>query len=74
MSTIINILLTDTPDTKIYFTADGTKPNPFQRKIGGKEVTHRYTAPFTLKEGKRTIKAIAVTRLLFSYLLFVMCL
>jgi annexin A6 len=57
------IILIDTPDTKIYFTANGTKPLPFQRKIGGNEVTHRYTAPFTLKEGKRTIKAVAVTRL-----------
>ncbi|XP_060580366.1 annexin A6-like [Ruditapes philippinarum] len=60
-STLIEIIC-DTPDTKIYFTANGTKPLPFQRKIGGNEVTHRYTAPFTLKEGKRTIKAVAVTR------------
>ena len=52
----------ETPDVKIYFTADGTKPNPFQRKLGGKEVTFRYTEPFTLKDGKRTLKAIAVSR------------
>ena len=52
----------ETPDCKIYFSADGTKPNPYIRKVGGKEVTFRYTAPFTLRDGKRTLKAIAVTR------------
>lgn len=60
-STLIEITC-ETPDVKIYFTADGTKPNPFQRKLGGKEVTFRYTEPFTLKDGKRTLKAIAVSR------------
>lgn len=52
----------ETPDCKIYFTSDGSKPTPFQRKIGGREVTFKYTAPFTLKAGKRTLKAVAVTR------------
>ncbi|KAH3705211.1 annexin A6-like isoform X1 [Dreissena polymorpha] len=60
-STLIEIVC-ETPSTKIYFTADGTKPNPFQRTIGGREVTHRYKDPFTLKEGKRTLKAIAVSK------------
>lgn len=55
----------ETPNTKIYFTADGAKPNPFQRKIGGREITHRYKDPFTLKDGKRTIKAVAVARYQF---------
>ncbi|XP_052806894.1 annexin A6-like [Mya arenaria] len=60
-STLIEIVC-ETPHTKIYFTADGAKPNPRQRKIGGRVVTHRYTDPFTLKDGKRVLKAIAVSR------------
>ncbi|KAK3592742.1 hypothetical protein CHS0354_016498 [Potamilus streckersoni] len=60
-STLIEIA-TETPDCKIYFTSDGTKPSPFNRKIGGREITFHYTAPFTLKPGKRVLKAIAVTR------------
>lgn len=55
-------LITDTPDCKIYFTSDGSKPSAFQRKIGGKEVTFKYVGPFTLKPGKRILKAIAVAR------------
>ena len=56
------ILFSETPDCKIYFTANGTRPSPFQRKIGGREITFRYIEPFTLKDGKRTLKAIAVSR------------
>ncbi|KAJ8307174.1 hypothetical protein KUTeg_015258 [Tegillarca granosa] len=58
-STLIEI---KTPDCRLYFTSDGTKPSPFQRKVGGKEVTFKYIGPFTLKSGKRIIKAIAVSR------------
>lgn len=55
-------LCSDTSGCKIYFTTDGTKPSPFKRKVAGQEVTFKYLAPFTLKQGKRTIKAIAVSR------------
>ena len=55
-------LSTDSPNCKLYFTTDGTKPLPFQRKIAGKERTFKYFAPFTLKEGKRTLKAVSVSR------------
>ena len=55
-------LVTDTPECKIYFTSDGNKPSSFQRKIGGREVTFKYVGPFTLKPGKRVLKAIAVAR------------
>ncbi|XP_063424971.1 annexin A6-like isoform X1 [Mytilus trossulus] len=55
-------LVSDTPDCKLYFTSDGSKPSAFQRKIGGKEVTFKYVGPFTLRSGKRTLKAIAVSR------------
>lgn len=58
----LNIIFTATPYTKIYFSTDGTKPNPFQVGVAGRESTHKYKAPFQLKEGKRTIKAIAISR------------
>ncbi|XP_012938318.1 uncharacterized protein LOC101851128, partial [Aplysia californica] len=60
-STLIE-LSSDVPNCKLYFTTDGSKPLPFQRKIGGKERTFKYFAPFTLKCGKRTLKAVAVSR------------
>ncbi|KAK3106197.1 hypothetical protein FSP39_014869 [Pinctada imbricata] len=60
-TTLIEIS-TETPDCKLYFTSDGAKPTPFQRKVGGREVTFRYIGPFTLKAGKRTLKAVAVSR------------
>ena len=52
----------DTPYTKTFFTTDGTKPNPFQIGVSGRESTFKYKAPFQLKEGKRTIKVIAISR------------
>ncbi|XP_014664979.1 PREDICTED: uncharacterized protein LOC106807208 [Priapulus caudatus] len=55
-------LRTESPHAKLYFTVDGPKPNPFQLRIGGKEVTHKYVGPFTLRPGKRDVKAIAVSR------------
>lgn len=61
VSTLIE-LSTDAPNCKIFFTTDGSKPLPFQRKIGGKERTFKYFAPFTLKVGKRTLKAVSVSR------------
>lgn len=62
---LFSFFFSETPDCKIYFTSDGSKPSPFQRKIGGREVTFKYTAPFTLKAGKRTLKAVAVTRYMY---------
>ena len=56
------LYFTDIPNVKLYFTTDGSKPLPFQRKIGGKERTFKYFAPFTLKPGKRTLKTVAVSR------------
>lgn len=55
-------LACDTPYTKTYFTTDGTKPNPFQIGVAGRESTFKYKAPFTLNAGKRMIKAIAISR------------
>ncbi|XP_076437191.1 uncharacterized protein LOC143276531 [Babylonia areolata] len=52
----------DDPDSQIYFTTDGSRPAPFKRYIGSREVTFRYTAPFALKSGKRVVRAIGVSR------------
>ncbi|ELU00439.1 hypothetical protein CAPTEDRAFT_123741 [Capitella teleta] len=59
-------LETDTPECKIYFSTDGSKPNPFQLKVGGRETTFKYKGSFSLKPGKRTIKVVAVSRCVFS--------
>lgn len=53
---------TGTPDCKIYFTTDGSKPNHLQPKVAGRDATFRFKGPFTLSAGKRTLKAIAVAR------------
>ncbi|XP_071483496.1 uncharacterized protein [Diadema antillarum] len=42
----------------IYFSTNGSKPDPFARKDKN---TIRYKGPFLLNPGKRTIKAIAVS-------------
>ncbi|VDM18770.1 unnamed protein product [Hydatigera taeniaeformis] len=52
----------DSPDFLIYFTTNGETPNPSHRIFAGREVTYRYRAPFQLKSGRRTVKAIAVHR------------
>ena len=49
-------------DCKIYFSTDGTKPNPHQLRFAGRETTFRYKGSFTLKPGKRIVKAIAISR------------
>ena len=50
----------ETAGALIYYTVNGTKPNPFQ-KIGEK-FTYRYYKPFVLGPGKRTVKAMATSR------------
>ena len=62
MNIIIGNIFIETPRCKIYFTTDGSKPNPYQRSVAGRETTFKYRGPFTLREGARTVKAIAVTR------------
>nr|XP_054758068.1 double zinc ribbon and ankyrin repeat-containing protein 1-like [Lytechinus pictus] len=53
-------LKSTTPDTDIFYTIDGTKPNPFQTI--GQRTTFMYQRPFRLTEGKRTVKALAMAR------------
>ncbi|KAK2142740.1 hypothetical protein LSH36_919g01024 [Paralvinella palmiformis] len=55
-------LETETAECKIYFSTNGSKPNPFQMKVGGRECTFKYRGPFTLKSGKRTLKCLALAR------------
>ncbi|XP_074652698.1 uncharacterized protein LOC141907047 [Tubulanus polymorphus] len=52
----------DTLFCKLYFTTDGSRPDPFiPRAPGGKETTFRYKGPFTLKPGRRTVRALAMS-------------
>ncbi|XP_063958666.1 double zinc ribbon and ankyrin repeat-containing protein 1-like [Lytechinus pictus] len=53
-------LKSTTPDTDIFYTIDGTKPDPFQTI--GQRTTFMYQRPFRLTEGKRTVKALAMAR------------
>ncbi|XP_075719065.1 double zinc ribbon and ankyrin repeat-containing protein 1 isoform X2 [Rhinoderma darwinii] len=52
----------DTPDVSIFYTLDGSKPD-FLKKSGHPEnTTLKYRGPFTLPDGKITLKAVAVSR------------
>lgn len=51
-------LRTETKDASIYYTINGSKPEPFQ-KFGDKCTMH-YRGPFTLPAGKQTVKAVAM--------------
>lgn len=52
-------LSSSSPSVKIFYTLNGTKPNPFERDFK-KSPTFPYTAPFTLCIGKHTIKTLAI--------------
>lgn len=58
-----NYFHAETDGALIYYTVNGTKPDPFQ-KIGDK-FTYRYYKPFVLGPGKRTVKAMATSRFVF---------
>ena len=60
---MLSCLCTDTDGTSIYYTLNGTKPQPFQTIGPAAKSTMLYQEPFVLMPGKRTIKALAVTRL-----------
>ncbi len=47
----------------VYFTTDGSEPNPVNRRgSDGKLVTHRYKGPFTLRPGRRSVRALSVSK------------
>ena len=47
-------------DVDIFYTVNGKKPDPFYK--GSDRFTLRYVMPITLAPGRRTIKALAVSR------------
>ncbi|CAF3586615.1 unnamed protein product [Rotaria sordida] len=51
----------DVPNVRIYFTVDGSKPDPFQIFRTGSISTYLYRGAFRLGLGRRVLKAIAVT-------------
>jgi hypothetical protein len=53
--------------TGAYAQVNGSAPDPFQTL--GDKFTLRYTKPFTVPAGKRTIKAVAVSRFVLLSLL-----
>ena len=52
----------DTDGAAIYYTLNGAKPEPFKSIGSAAKSTVLYHEPFVLSPGKRTIKAVAVTR------------
>ena len=53
-------LHSSTKDCVLFYTLNGTKPDPF-KKIGDKS-TYHFIKAFSLQPGKRTVKAIAVLK------------
>ncbi|CAF2904300.1 unnamed protein product [Rotaria sp. Silwood2] len=54
-------LRSEIPNVRIYFSVDGTKPDPFQVFKTGTVSTYLYRGAFRLGPGRRVVKAIAVT-------------
>lgn len=57
-----NLSFKEIPGTLIFFTSDGTKPDPFQKGRTGRCSTNRYIGPFRLQLGKRVVRAIVTSR------------
>ena len=57
----IYIFISETPNADIFFTIDGSKPDPFTA-IGADRNTIKYIKPFKLREGKKSVKAVALSR------------
>ncbi|KAM8946386.1 double zinc ribbon and ankyrin repeat-containing protein 1 isoform 2-T2 [Pelodytes ibericus] len=52
----------DSPDVTIFYTLDGRKPDLMKKTGYGENSTLKYRGPFTLPDGKITVKAFAVSR------------
>jgi len=52
----------DTEGAAVYYTINGAKPEPFKTIGLAAKSTLLYQEPFVLPPGRRTIKAVAVTR------------
>ncbi|KAG1654098.1 Double zinc ribbon and ankyrin repeat-containing protein 1 [Nymphon striatum] len=56
-------LQTETVDTTVYYTLDGSKPNPYKiSTVSLHGVTCKYQRPFRLEPGKQMIKAVTVNQ------------
>ncbi|KAI6071480.1 Double zinc ribbon and ankyrin repeat-containing protein 1 [Aix galericulata] len=61
INTLVEIK-SDTPEVSIYYTLDGSKPEP-NKKLGyGEHNTFKYKSPIILPVGKIMVKALAVTK------------
>ena len=54
-------MLSDTPSVTIYYTLNGSRPEPFESLSYEGKNTVKYREPFKLAAGKRTVKALAVS-------------
>ncbi|KAM3932261.1 double zinc ribbon and ankyrin repeat-containing protein 1 [Leptodactylus fuscus] len=52
----------DTPDVSIFYTLDGSKPEFLKKNSHSENTTLKYRGPFTLPDGKITLKAVAISR------------
>uniref|UniRef100_A0A8C8A7P2 Double zinc ribbon and ankyrin repeat-containing protein 1 n=1 Tax=Otus sunia TaxID=257818 RepID=A0A8C8A7P2_9STRI len=52
----------DTPEVSIYYTLDGSKPEPIRKPGYGERNTFKYKGPIILPVGKIMVKALAVTK------------
>ncbi|XP_035258555.1 double zinc ribbon and ankyrin repeat-containing protein 1 isoform X1 [Anguilla anguilla] len=50
----------DSKDVTVYYTVDGSKPEPVKRPGFGENTTLKYKGPIRLPEGKVSVKALAV--------------
>ncbi|KAK2183985.1 hypothetical protein NP493_288g03000 [Ridgeia piscesae] len=54
-------LNSDTPGVTIYYTVNGSRPQPFEPLSYEGKNTYKYREPFKLPAGKRTVKALALS-------------
>ncbi|CAF0771349.1 unnamed protein product [Didymodactylos carnosus] len=54
-------LRSEVPNVRIFFTVDGTKPDPFQTFKTGRISTFVYKGAFRLGPGRRVVKVVAVS-------------
>ncbi|XP_035178971.1 double zinc ribbon and ankyrin repeat-containing protein 1 isoform X2 [Oxyura jamaicensis] len=52
----------DTPEVSIFYTLDGSKPEPSKKPGYGEHNTFKYKSPIILPAGKIMVKALAVTK------------
>lgn len=60
-NTKIELSIDGKQEAKIFYTINGTKPDPFP-KVGVEKCTMQYMGPFTLPAGKQTVKALALSK------------